>query len=154
DALPDVTGRQVIVLTGAPGLTPEEIELRVTRPVEMALGGLPQLRTLRSISRYGISSVTAVFEEGTELLPARQLVQERLATLEGPPPEGVLAPGMAPLPGGLGEIYQFTLRSDRHTTAELLAMVELRVAPLLRALHGVVEVNTWGGQRRTLEVTA
>src|SRR5690606_14916734 len=117
DALPDVTGRQVIVLTRAPGLTPEEVELRVTRSVEVALGGLPDLRTLRSISRYGISSVTAVFEASTDILRARQLVQERLTTLHGLP-EGVSPPEMAPLTGGLGEIYQFTLRSELRTPAE------------------------------------
>jgi cobalt-zinc-cadmium resistance protein CzcA len=153
DALPDVTGRQVVVLTEAPGLTPEEVELRVTRPVETALGGLPGLVTLRSISRYGISSITAVFESGTDPLRARQLVQERVATVQGELPEGVGVPELGPLTGGLGEIHQFTLRSASHTQAQLRELVELRIAPLLRTAPGVVEVNSWGGKRRTLDVT-
>lgn len=152
DALPDVTGRQIVVLTEAPGLTPEEVELRVTRPVETALGGLPGLVTQRSISRYGISSITAVFASGTDLLRARQLVQERLATVQGSLPEGVSTPELGPLTGGLGEIYQFTLRSAGHTQAQLRELVELQIGPLLRAAPGVVEVNTWGGARRTLDV--
>lgn len=152
DALPDVTGRQVIVLTEAPGLTPEEVELRVTRPVELALGGLPDLVTQRSISRYGISSVTAVFAEGTDLLRARQLVQERLGAVRDVLPEGVSAPELGPLTGGLGEIYQFTLRSPSRTPAQLLELVELQIAPRLRSAPGIVEVNTWGGAQRTLEV--
>lgn len=152
DALPDVTGRQVIVLTEAPGLTPEEVELRVTRPVELALGGLPNLATQRSISRYGISSVTAIFREDTDVLRARQLVQERLATVRDHLPEGVSAPELGPLTGGLGEIYQFTLRSPARTPAQLLELVELQIAPRLRSAPGIVEVNTWGGARRTLEV--
>lgn len=153
DALPDVTGRQVIVLTEAPGLAPEEVELRVTRPIETALGGLPGLATQRSISRYGISSITAVFDEDTDLLRARQLVQERLSTVEDRLPEGSSPPELGPLTGGLGEIYQFILRSDSRSPAELLELVELRLAPVLRSIPGVVEVNTWGGERRTLQAT-
>ncbi|MFZ1863379.1 MAG: CusA/CzcA family heavy metal efflux RND transporter [Polyangiales bacterium] len=152
DALPDVTGKQVIVLTQAPGLTPEEVELLVTRPVEMALGGLPGSKTQRSISRYGLSSVTMVFEEHVDLLRARQLVQERLFTVQGSMPPGVGAPELGPLTGGLGEIYQFTVSSPGRSPAELLELVRFRVAPILRAVPGVVEVNSWGGERRTMDV--
>src|SRR5690606_41413647 len=104
DALPDVTGRQVVVLTEAPGLTPEEVELRVTRPVETALGGLPGLVTLRSISRYGISSITAVFESGTDPLRARHLVQERVATVQAEMTECVGVPELGTLTGGIDDI--------------------------------------------------
>ncbi|HJL00801.1 MAG TPA: CusA/CzcA family heavy metal efflux RND transporter [Polyangiaceae bacterium LLY-WYZ-15_(1-7)] len=151
DALPDVTGNQVVILTRAPGYTPEEVERLVTRPVELALGGVPGLDTQRSISRYGLSSVTAVFEEDVDLLRARQLVQERLGTLDQLP-NGVAPPELGPLTGGLGEILQFTVRSPERTPAELLELVDLRVAPILRAAPGVVEVNSWGGHRRTLDV--
>lgn len=152
DALPDVTGKQVTVLTRAPGFTPVEVEQLVTRPVEVALSGLPELETQRSISRYGISSVTATFEEDADLYRARQLVAEALAGLGDGLPEGVEAPAVGPITGGLGEIYQFSLSSPDRTTAELLELAELRIAPLLRGVDGVVEVNTWGGQRRTYDV--
>lgn len=151
DALPDVTTEQVVILTRAPGLTPEEVEGLVTRPVEVAVGGLPGLVQQRSISRYGISSVTAVFEEGSDLLRARQLVSERLSTL-GELPQGVERPELGPLSGGLGEILHFTVSSPRRTPAELYEIVRLQISPLLRRAPGVVEVNTWGGERRTLDV--
>ena len=154
DALPDVTGKQVIVLTRAPGLTPEEVERLVTRPIEMALGGVPGSVGQRSISRYGLSSVTAVFGDDADLLSARQLVQERLQSVTGSLPEGVDAPELGPLTGGLGEIYHFTLSSPQRTPTELSELVALRVAPLLGSVPGVVEVNTWGGQQRTMDIVA
>ncbi|MCB9603181.1 MAG: efflux RND transporter permease subunit [Sandaracinus sp.] len=153
DALPDVTGNQVVVLTRAPGYTPEEVERLVTRPVETGLGGLPGLETQRSLSRYGISSVTAVFAEDVDPMRARQLVQERLVALPELP-DGVEAPELGPLSGGLGEIFHFTVSSPDRTPAELLELAELRVAPLLRTVPGIVEVNTWGGEQRTLDVIA
>ncbi len=154
DALPDVTTNQVLVLTRAPGLTPEEVERLVTRPVEAALGGLPGLDEQRSLSRYGISSVTAVFDDGVDVWRARQIVQERLSGLGGALPAGVEPPELGPVTGGLGEIYHFTLSSGRRTAAELFELATLKVAPLVRSVPGIVEVNTWGGQRRTLEVSA
>src|SRR5512141_1070982 len=154
DAMPDITNNQVLVLTRAPGLTPEEVERRVTLPLEAALGGLPGLLTQRSLSRYGISSVTVIFDDDVDPFRARQLVQERLNLVGGSLPAGVEPPELGPLTGGLGEIFHFTLRSSSRTPAELMELAELRVAPLLRGVPGVVEVNSWGGQRRTLEVRA
>ncbi len=154
DALPDVTSNQVLVLTRAPGLTPEEVERLVTRRVETALGGVPGLAGQRSISRYGISSVTALFHDDVDAYRARQVVQERLALLGDSLPPGVEAPELGPLTGGLGEIYHFAVTSNLHTDAELLEVVELTIAPLLRAVPGVVEVNSWGGRQRTMEVVA
>ena len=154
DALPDTTNNQVLVLTGAPGLTPEEVERQVTRPVELALGGLPGLIEHRSISRYGISSVTAVFDDGVDPYRARQMVSERLASVAGALPAGVGPPDLGPVTGGLGEVFHFTLSSTERTPAELLELSTLRIAPLLRSVPGVVEVNTWGGETRTLEVVA
>ena len=154
DALPDITTNQVLVLTGAPGLTPEEVERQVTRPIELALGGLPGLVEHRSISRYGISSVTAVFEDDVDPYRARQMVSERIASAGGALPAGVGPPELGPLTGGLGEVFHFTLASRSRTPAELLELATLRVAPLLRAVPGVVEVNTWGGEQRTFEVVA
>jgi cobalt-zinc-cadmium resistance protein CzcA len=154
DALPDVTTNQVLVLTRAPGLTPEEVERLVTRPIEVALGGLPGLVEQRSLSRYGISSVTAVFDDGVNTYLARQMVQERLNGVAAGLPPGVEPPELGPVTGGLGEIFHFTLDSPRRSAAELLELAQFRVAPLLRSVPGVVEVNTWGGEERVLEVKA
>jgi len=154
DALPDITTNQVLVLTRAPGFTPEEVERLVTRRIEVALGGMPGLDAHRSTSRYGISAVTAVFADDVEPYRARQLVKERLDAVAADLPAGVDVPELGPLTGGLGEIFHFTVRSPRRTQVELFELVELRVAPLLRSVPGVVEVNTWGGARRTLDVVA
>jgi cobalt-zinc-cadmium resistance protein CzcA len=153
DALPDVTGNQVVVLTQAPGLTPSEIERTVTRPVEVAIGGLAGLVEQRSLSRYGISSVTAVFEDDVDPWLARQQVAERLASLDNLP-EGVERPELAPYTGGLGEVVQLTVSSRERSPAALYELIQLQLAPALRATPGVVEVNIWGGARRTLEVVA
>ncbi|MEI6223903.1 MAG: CusA/CzcA family heavy metal efflux RND transporter [Deltaproteobacteria bacterium] len=152
DALPDTTNNQVLVLTRAPGLTPEEVERLVTRPIEVGLGGLPGLIEQRSLSRYGISSVTAVFEDGVDTYRARQMVQERLTGLSFPP--GVSSPELGPVTGGLGEIFHFTLDSPRRSPSELLEIAQFKVAPMIRSVPGIVEVNTWGGEQRVLEVKA
>ncbi len=154
DALPDVTGNQVQVLTRAPGLTPEEVERRVTRPIEASLGGLPGLTLHRSTSRYGLSAVTALFADDVDPYRARQLVAEKLAGVAGTMPLGVEAPELAPLTGGLGEVFHLMLRSPSRGPAELAELANLEVAPLLRSVPGVVEVNTWGGERRRFEVRA
>lgn len=154
DALPDVTTNQVLVLATAPGFTPEEVEQRVTRPIETALGGIPGLEAQRSISRYGITAITAVFGDDVDPFYARQMVSERLTGVSSSLPAGVDPPELGPYTGGLGEIFHFTLRSDRRTPAELLELVRLRVAPLMRSIPGVVEINSWGGARRTLDVIA
>ncbi len=151
DALPDVTGNQVIVLTRAPGLTPEEIERTVTRPIEVVLGGLPKLVEQRSLSRYGISSVVTEFEEDADPWLARQQVGQALTTLSEMP-AGVQTPELAPFTGGLGEVYQLAVTSDSRTPAELRELVVFEMAPSLRAVPGVVEVNIWGGERRTFDV--
>ncbi|MEY4576530.1 MAG: hypothetical protein RL701_1233 [Pseudomonadota bacterium] len=152
DALPDITTNQVLVLTTAPGFSPDEVERRVTVPVELALAGAPGLVERRSLSRVGISSVTAVFDDAVTAQSARQVVTERLLALRGSLPQGVDEPQLGPLTGGLGEIYHFTLRSHTRTGWQLRELAELRVAPLLRKLAGVVEVNAWGGERRAIEI--
>ena len=154
DALPDVTSNQVLVLTRAPGLVPEEVERLVTRPIETALGGVPGLVDQRSLSRYGLSSVTAVFADDVDAYRARQVVQERLNLVTPDLPAGVEPPELGPLTGGLGEIYHFAVRSPDRTKAQLLELVQLQIAPLLRQVPGVVEVNSWGGEGRSLEVLA
>jgi len=152
DALPDVTGNQVLILTTAAGFTPEEVELRVTKPIEAAVSGLPGVERERSVSRYGLSAVTVLFEDAVDPYRARQLVAERLATVSGELPSGVDAPALGPYTGGLGEVFHFTLSSPDRSTSEILEIAQLDVAPLLRSTPGVVEVNSWGGARRSFDL--
>ncbi len=152
DALPDITSNQVQVLTRAPGLTPDEVELRVTRPLEASLGGLAGLSNSRSVSRFGLSAITLVFDDDVDILRARQLAAERITLVSGRLPKGVDAPELGPITGGLGEIFHFTVSAPTRTPYELLELVELRVAPIVKTVPGIVELNTWGGAERTLEV--
>ena len=110
DAVPDITNVQVTINTAAPGYTPLEVEQRVTFPVETAMAGLPLLDNTRSVSRYGLSQVTVVFEEGTDIYFARQQVSERIAVVREELPQG-LAPELGPIATGLGEIFMFTVDS-------------------------------------------
>jgi heavy metal efflux system protein len=152
DAVPDVTSVQVQVLTTASGLSPLEVESLVTRPVELAMSGLPGARTIRSISRAGVSAVTLVFDEDARLDEARELVSQRLpaAALVIPPSAG--RPQMGPMSTGLGEVYHFTLAWPGHTAAELRTLFNWEIAYALRTVPGVVEVNGWGGDERQIEV--
>ena len=152
DAVPDVTNTQVAVLTDAPGLSAEQVERFVTLPVEMGLNGLPHLEEMRSTTRGGLSAVTLVFRDGTDVWLARQLVIERLREIEGDLPPTAGTPQLAPLSTGLGEIYQFVLRSDRHTPMELRTTLQWDVAPRLRQVPGVIEVNAMGGAAKEFHV--
>jgi cobalt-zinc-cadmium resistance protein CzcA len=145
DAFPDLTNVQVQILTTSPGLPSSEIEALVTVPIERVLGGVPGLTHLRSKSRTGISAITAVFEDGTDIWHARQLVKERLDEALGEIPDHAGQPQIAPPSTGLGEVYQFTLRSDQLTAYETYRIFERDIAPRLRAVKGVVDVNGWGG---------
>jgi cobalt-zinc-cadmium resistance protein CzcA len=163
DAVPDVTNVQVLVLTNVPALGPVDVEQTVTFPVEASMSGLPGVEEIRSISRFGLSAVTIVFEEGTELLRARQLVSERLVQAREHLPRGA-SPELGPLSSGLGEIFQFELRADSmcqlghtdtehcYTAMELRSVLDWFVAYELRSVPGVVEVNSFGGQLKTYEV--
>jgi len=152
DAVPDLTPVQAQVLTRAPALGPVEVEQLVTFPIEAALSGLPGLRELRSISRYGLSAVTAIFEDGMDVYSARQLVSERLTrAIERIPPE-YGHPMLGPLTTGLGEVYMFTLKSEQLSAMELRTMLEWDIGMRLRAVPGVVEVNIWGGETQQYQV--
>jgi cobalt-zinc-cadmium resistance protein CzcA len=153
DAIPDVTNVQVQILTNAPGLGPEEIERFVTTPVEASMGGVPDVVELRSLSRFGLSVVTVVFEEGTEIWWARQAIGERLVEAREAIPEGYGEPEMGPISSGLGEIYQFEVRGDGLSAMELRDVLDWQIAPRLRGVPGVVEVNAFGGELRTYEVS-
>lgn len=155
DAVPDVTDVQVQILTDTPGLSPLEVERLVTWPVETSMAGLPRTREVRSTSRFGLSVVTVVFEEGTDLWWARQLVTERLADARGAIPEGYGEPEIGPPSTGLGEVFQFEVRAVDGADLSLMDLrdaLEWQIAPRLRSVRGVVEVNTFGGELRTYQV--
>lgn len=144
DAFPDLTNVQVQVLTTSPGMGTEHVEALVTTPLERALTGAPGLVVLRSISRPGVSAITAVFTDETDLWLARQIVAERVSTARDQIPEGAGSPELSPPTTGLGEVYQFTITSDRHDRPTLYRIFQQQVSPRLRDVAGVVEVNAWG----------
>lgn len=153
DAVPDISEKQVIVNAAAPALSPEEMERQVTRPLELALSGIPGATAMRSISQFGLSQVTVLFAEEADVYLARQLVGERLDEVREVLPEGV-APAMAPLATGLGEIYHVFVESDRHSLMQRREILDWQVRPRLRTVPGLVEVNTFGGQVRQYQVQA
>jgi cobalt-zinc-cadmium resistance protein CzcA len=152
DAVPDLTPVQVQILTRAPALGPVEVEQFVTFPIEASLNGLPALRELRSVSRYGLSAVTAIFEDRTDIYRARQLVAERLARAMERIPTEYGRPVMGPLTTGLGEVYQFTMKGPGYSLMALRTLLEWDVGMRLRAVPGVVEVNIWGGEPQQFQV--
>lgn len=163
DAVPDVTNVQVQVLTKAPALAPLEVERLITFPVEAAMSGLPRLESVRSVSKFGLSAVTVVFEEGSDIYRARQLVGERLAEAREAIPSGYGTPEMGPIATGLGEIYQFEVRGEPacateddtpecYTPMELRTLLDWFVAYQLKSVPGVVEINTFGGELKTYQV--
>ena len=152
DAVPDITNVQVQVLTTSPGLGPVEVEKFVTFPVESSMSGLPDVHELRSVSRSGLSVVTIVFDEHVDVYFARQLVGERLVAARELIPEGYGTPEMGPISTGLGEIYQFVVRGEGTPLMELRSILEWQIAPRLRSVRGVVEVNTFGGELKTYQL--
>ena len=157
DAVPDVTNVQVMAVTGAPALGPEEVEQFITVPVENAMNGIPRIKEIRSFSQFGISGVTVIFEEGTDIYWARQQVGERLALARADIPEEFGSPEMGPIATGLGEIFQFEVRNAdnaprRRSLMELRTILDWEVARALKSVPGVIEVNALGGELKTFEV--
>jgi len=152
DAVPDVTNIQVQILTSAPALGPEEVERFITTPVELSMSGLPGLEEVRSVSKFGLSVVTVVFEDGTNIYFARQIVNERLQAARESIPPGFGSPELGPVSTGLGEVYQFEVRGEGKSPMELRTILEWEITPRLRRVPGVVEVNTFGGELKTYEV--
>lgn len=161
DAVPDITNVQVQINTEAPGYSPLEVEQRITFPVEAALNGLPYLSYTRSISRYGLSQVTVVFEEGTDLYFARNLIDERLGGIRSALPPG-LEPEMGPIATGLGEIFMYTVEAMPNATqadgrpldaTALRGIQDWIIKPQLAQVPGVVEINTIGGFDKQYHVT-
>jgi cobalt-zinc-cadmium resistance protein CzcA len=154
DAVPDVTNVQVQVMTTAPALAPEEMEQFITFPVETAMSGLPRVEEIRSVSQFGLSVVTVVFQEGTDIYWARQNVNERLLTARERIPAGFGTPVMGPITTGLGEIYQFEVRARKgydYSLMQLREILDWIIAYQLRSVPGVIEVNTFGGELKTYE---
>jgi len=161
DATPDITNVQVQVNTEAPGYSPLETEQQITFAVESSLAGLPRLSYTRSLSRYGLSQVTVVFEDGTDIFFARQQVAERIAQVESQLPSGI-EPELGPIATGLGEIFLYTLSAQPNalkedgtewTPTDLRTLQDWVVRPQLRTTPGVTEINTIGGYLRQIHIT-
>ena len=160
DAVPDITNVQVQINTAAPGYSPLEAEQRITYPVETALYGLPNLSYTRSLSRYGLSQVTVVFEEGTDIYFARNLINTRLGAIKDMLPEGI-EPEMGPISTGLGEIFMYTVQAkpgalqQNGSPYDAMALREIQdwiIKPQLAQVKGVVEVNSIGGYNKQYHV--
>ncbi len=152
DAVPDLTNVQIQIATDAGALSPLEVEQYVTYPVELTMSGLPNVEEIRSISRLGISLVTVVFHEGTNIYLARQLVQERLADAAEKIPPGYGTPRLNPLATALGEILQFEVKSDHLSAMELRTVLEWQISPRMRQVPGVTEINSHGGYYQSYQV--
>ncbi|MEP6652777.1 MAG: CusA/CzcA family heavy metal efflux RND transporter [Myxococcales bacterium] len=152
DAVPDITNIQVQIITPAPALAPTEVEQYVTVPVERAMAGIPKVEEIRSISKYGLSVVTVVFDDGTDIYFARQMVLERMRDAEQAVPAAYGRPEMGPIATGLGEIYQFAVRGEGHSLMELEETLDWYIGPQLRTVPGVVEVNSFGGEEKQYQV--
>jgi cobalt-zinc-cadmium resistance protein CzcA len=151
DAYPDVSPTQVKIILKAPGVTPTEIETRITAPLEFSLLGIPNQTMLRSTSKYGIAVITLDFAEGTDIYWARQQVNEALSSARGDLPAGTTG-GVAPITTPLGEAFMFTLESPTLSLTERRHLLDWVIRPALRAVKGVADVNSLGGYVRTFEV--
>ena len=152
DAVPDITTNQVVVNTETPGMGPTEVEKLVTFPIETAMGGVPGVTQVRSLSQYGLSQVTVTFRDDVDTYFARQLVNERLGGVREQLPASVPAPQMGPVSTGLGDIYQYAVESDTRGPMELRTLQDFVIKPQLRTVPGVAEVNTSGGLEKQYEV--
>ena len=152
DAVPDISPKQVMVLTQAKGLGPLEAERLVTFPIENAMAGVPDMETIRSTSRFGLSAVYVTFRDGVDVNVARTLVAERLKLAEASMPPGVGTPQMGPVATGLGEVYQFQVVGPGYTPMQLRRILQWQIAPKLKLVPGVTDVNIYGGQLETFEV--
>ncbi|MBK8233497.1 MAG: efflux RND transporter permease subunit [Candidatus Eisenbacteria bacterium] len=150
DAFPDTTPVQVQINTSAPALAPLDIERQITVPIEQAISGLPHLHEVRSISKFGLSQVTVVFDEGAELYLSRQVVMERVQAVELP--LGIARPQLGPVATNLGEIFHYTVSGEGKSPSELRTIQDWIIRPQLRSVPGVAEVNSWGGDERQLHV--
>ncbi|HRD51319.1 MAG TPA: efflux RND transporter permease subunit [Flavobacteriales bacterium] len=157
DAVPDITNNQVQVITIAPTLATLEVEQFVSYPIEQSLGNLPEVHELRSISRFGVSQVTVVFDDAFDTYLARQLVNERLQLIRSDLPPGVEQPYLAPLSTGLGEVYQYVVHTKpgyegKYDAMQLREVQDWIIARRLMGTPGVAEINSFGGFLKQFEV--
>jgi cobalt-zinc-cadmium resistance protein CzcA len=150
DAFPDTTPVQVQINTVAPSLGPEEVEQQITFPIEQAIGGLPRLQQLRSVSKFGLSQVVVIFDDGTDIYFARQLINERLGTVELP--QSIERPKMGPVATGLGEVFHYVVTGQGNDLTELRTIHDWVIRPKLRTVKGVAEINSWGGYEKQYQV--
>ncbi len=151
DAFPDVSTTQVKIIVKAAGMTPEEVEARITAPIEVEMLGIPRMSMLRSVAKYALTDVTVDFEEGTDIYWARQQVAERLNAIWGDLPEGISG-GIAPMTTPLGEMFMFTVEGGGLGLSEQRDLLDWVIRPALRTVPGVADVNALGGLARTFEV--
>src|ERR1700722_532639 len=150
DAFPDTTPVQVQINTIAPALGPEEVERQITAPIEQGLGGLPGVEQLRSVSKFGFSQVVATFRDGTDIYFARQLINERLGSVDLP--AAVARPKMGPVATGLGEVFHYVVTGAGGSPSELRTVHDWVIRPALRTVPGVAEINSWGGYQKQYQI--
>ncbi len=150
DAFPDTTPIQVQINTTAPALSPEEVERQITFPIEQAISGLTGLQELRSISKFGLSQVVVIFEDGVDIYFARQLINERLGSVEVP--DGIARPQMGPVATGLGEVFHYLVTGQVTDVTELRTIHDWVIKPPMRTVPGTAEINSWGGYVKQYQV--
>jgi len=157
DAVPDITNNQVQIITSCPTLAGQEVEQLITYPIEQSIANLPQLEELRSVSRFGLSVITVVFNDAVDIYYARQLINEKLKEAEEHIPPGSGKPELAPVSTGLGEVYQYIIHpkkgsENKYTAMDLRTMQDWIVARQLYGTPGIAEVNSFGGELKQYEV--
>jgi cobalt-zinc-cadmium resistance protein CzcA len=150
DAFPDTTPVQVQINTVAPALGPEAVEKQITFPIEQAISGLPRLQQLRSISKFGLSQVVVTFEDGTNIYFARQLINERLSTVEFS--AGLERPKMGPVTTGLGEVFHYIVTGQGNDVTDLRTIHDWVIKPKMRTVRGTAEINSWGGYEKQYQI--
>ncbi len=151
DAFPEIAPTQVKLIMKAPGMTPEEVESRVLRPLELELLGIPNQTIMRATAKYAIADITIDFEEGTDVYWARQQVSERLVTVQEELPDTVEG-GLAPISTALSELFMFTVEGEDYSLEERRSLLDWLIRPSLRTLPGVADVNALGGRVRTFDI--
>ena len=145
NSLPDVTPVQVLVITKAGRYSPYDVEKLVSYPIETAMNGLPKVKEVRSVSQFGLSAVTVEFNEDTDIYFARSMVSQRIQSISGDLPEGVSIPQLGPISTALGEIFQYAVKGDGYDLTELRTIQDWIIAPQLKTIKGVTEINSFGG---------
>lgn len=152
NSLPDVTPVQVLVITKAGRYSPYDVEKLVSYPIETGMNGLPDIKEVRSVSQFGLSAVTVEFEEGTDIYFARQMVSQRIQSIAGELPPDVSSPQLGPISTALGEIFQYVVRGENYSLSELREIQDWIIAPQLKVVRGVTEINSFGGYVRQFDV--